>query len=187
MAEEQTNILVNLAAEQSLIGGVMLLGFKDDFIEKTDYVFQTIRASDFYSSWNSIIWKEICLMVEKQKCLDVVTLYDAIESKGLGDQVGGFGYIAEIAKNTPSAANINAYADIVVERSNAREVLRRMNAAREILTKEDGRSLAIRLAEASDITAGIDQISSGRMLFNPTDVIASQLETIDEDLSLIHI
>jgi hypothetical protein len=47
------------------------------------------------------------------------------------------------------------------------------------------RSLAIRLAEASDITAGIDQISSGRMLFNPTDVIASQLETIDEDYSLI--
>lgn len=60
-----------------------------------------------------------------------------------------------------------------------------MNAAREIITKEDGRSLAIRLAEASDVTAGIDQISAGRMLFNPTDVIASQLETIDEDYSLI--
>lgn len=185
MAEEQTNSLVNLAAEQSLIGGVLILGFDADFSERTDYVFQNVRETDFYAAPHRIIWHEICAMVDKSKSLDTITLFDVIESKGLGDRAGGFGYIAEISKNTPSAANINAYADIVVERSNAREVLRRMNAAREILTKEDGRSLAIRLAEASDITAGIDQISSGRMLFNPTDVIASQLETIDEDYSLI--
>lgn len=185
MTEEQTNSLVNLAAEQSLIGGVLILGFDADFRERTDYVFQNVRESDFYAAPHRIIWHEICEMVDKSKSLDTITLFDVIESKGLGDRAGGFGYIAEISKNTPSAANINAYADIVVERSNAREVLRKMNAAREILTKEDGRSLAIRLAEASDITAGIDQISSGRMLFNPTDVIASQLETIDEDYSLI--
>ena len=185
MTEEQTNSLVNLAAEQSLIGGVLILGFDADFRERTDYVFQNVRETDFYAEPHRIIWHEICEMVDKSKSLDTITLFDVIESKGLGDRAGGFGYIAQIAKNTPSAANINAYADIVVERSNAREVLRRMNAAREILTKEDGRSLAIRLAEASDVTAGIDQISSGRMLFNPTDVIASQLETIDEDYSLI--
>lgn len=185
MAEEQINSLVNLAAEQSLIGGVLILGFDADFRERTDYVFQNVRESDFYSSAHKIIWREICAMTDKAKSVDVITLFDIIESKGMGEKIGGFAYLSEIAKGTPSAANINAYADIVVERSNAREVLRRMNAAREIITKEDGRSLAIRLAEASDITAGIDQISSGRMLFNPVDVISSQLETIDEDYSLI--
>ena len=185
MAEEQANSLVNLAAEQSLIGGVLILGFDADFRERTDYVFQNVRESDFYAAPHRIIWREICAMSDKSKSVDVITLFDVIESKGMGDKVGGFAYLSEIAKGTPSAANINAYADIVVERSNAREVLRRMNAAREIITKEDGRSLAIRLAEASDITAGIDNISAGRMLFNPTDVIASQLETIDEDYSLI--
>lgn len=185
MAEEQTNSLVNLAAEQSLIGGVLILGFDSDFRERTDYVFQNIRDTDFYSTAHRIIWREICIMMDGARTIDVITLFDVIESKGKAGEMGGFAYLADIAKNTPSAANINKYADIVVERSNAREVLRKMNAAREIITKEDGRSLAIRLAEASDITAGIDQISSGRMLFNPTDVITSQLETIDEDYSLI--
>lgn len=117
MAEEQTNSLVNLAAEQSLIGGVLILGFDSDFRERTDYVFQNVRESDFYAAPHRIIWHEICEMVDKSKSLDTITLFDVIESKGLGDRAGGFGYIAEISKNTPSAANINAYADIVVERS----------------------------------------------------------------------
>lgn len=185
MAEEQTNSLVNLAAEQSLIGGVIILGSDASFGERTDYVFQTVRDADFHSGAHKIIWREICAMSDRARKIDVITLFDAIESKGMSEKVGGFAYLAEIANNTPSAANINSYADIVVERSNAREVLRRMNAAREILTKEDGRPLAIRLAETSDIMAGIDQISAGRMLFNPTEVISSQLETIDDDFSLI--
>ena len=56
MAEEQTNSLVNLAAEQSLIGGVLLLGFKDDFRESTEYVFQAVRETDFSASQHRIIW-----------------------------------------------------------------------------------------------------------------------------------
>ncbi|OMP13278.1 hypothetical protein COLO4_01959 [Corchorus olitorius] len=39
------------------------------------------------------------------------------------DIVGGFAYLAELSKNTPSAANISAYADIVRERAVVREMI----------------------------------------------------------------
>ena len=90
MAEEQINSLVNLAAEQSLIGGVLILGFDADFRERTDYVFQNVRESDFYSSAHKIIWREICAMTDKAKSVDVITLFDIIESKGMGEKIGGF-------------------------------------------------------------------------------------------------
>ena len=89
MAEEKTNSLVNLAAEQSLIGGVLLLGFKDDFRESTEYVFQTVRETDFSASQHRIIWHEICAMADKTKTIDTITLFDVIESKGLGERAGG--------------------------------------------------------------------------------------------------
>lgn len=182
---EEVNSLVNLAAEQSLIGGVLILATDEDFTQRTEYVFQSVRESDFYSGHHRTLWHEICLMVDKKISFDGVTLFDAIESKGLAEKSGGFAYLSDLVKNTPSAANINRYADIIIERANAREYIRKMNAAREIIMKEDGRSLSIRMAEASDITAGIDQALAGRMLFNPTEIIAGQLETIDEDYSTI--
>jgi replicative DNA helicase len=74
MAEEQINSLVNLAAEQSLIGGVLILGFDADFRERTDYVFQNVRESDFYAASHRIIWREICAMTDKAKSVDVITL-----------------------------------------------------------------------------------------------------------------
>ncbi len=43
--------------------------------------------------------------------------------QGQLDSVGGFAYLAELSKNTPSAANIGAYADIVRERAVVRDMI----------------------------------------------------------------
>ncbi|XPE67926.1 DnaB-like helicase N-terminal domain-containing protein [Shigella boydii] len=51
------------------------------------------------------------------------TLAESLERQGELDSVGGFAYLAELSKNTPSAANINAYADIVRERAVVREMI----------------------------------------------------------------
>lgn len=182
--DEQNN-LVNLPAEQALIGGLILIGLERDFAERADHVLQSVKESDFYAVPHRILWTEILAMVERGTGFDGITLFDKIESKGMGEKVGGFGYVMEIAKNTPSAANIKAYADIVIERANAREVIRRMNAARELITREDGRSLSVRMAESSDVLNGIENVNAGRMLFDPLEIISKQLETIDDDYSQI--
>ncbi|MCR2507246.1 replicative DNA helicase, partial [Salmonella enterica] len=51
-----------------------------------------------------------------------ITLSDRMENAGLLERVGGFAYLAELSKNTPSAANILAYAGVVAEKSRLRKL-----------------------------------------------------------------
>lgn len=107
----------SLEAEQSVLGGLML----DN--ERWDYVAGHVTERDFYSRAHRIIFREMQTLLEQSKPIDLITLSESLEQKAQLDSVGGFAYLAELAKNTPSAANINAYADIVRERAVIREMI----------------------------------------------------------------
>ncbi|MDP0612535.1 DnaB-like helicase N-terminal domain-containing protein, partial [Klebsiella pneumoniae] len=68
-----------------------------------------------YNRAHQILFAEMRQMFRDNKPIDGLTVFDSLESKGLTEQVGGFAYIAQIAKNTPSAANIVAYVASVRE------------------------------------------------------------------------
>ncbi|MGK2889818.1 MAG: replicative DNA helicase [Candidatus Malihini olakiniferum] len=107
----------SLEAEQSVLGGLML----DN--ERWDNVTERVVANDFYNRTHRLIFREMQRLLEISKPIDLITLSESLEQKGDLDTVGGFAYLAELAKNTPSAANISAYADIVRERAVVREMI----------------------------------------------------------------
>ncbi|WP_434144237.1 replicative DNA helicase [Photobacterium leiognathi] len=104
-------------AEQSVLGGLML----DN--EKWDMVAEKVVANDFYSRPHRIIFQATAALLEAGQPLDLITLSEHLEQSSTLDDVGGFAYLAELAKNTPSAANILAYADIVRERALIRDMI----------------------------------------------------------------
>ena len=59
-------------------------------------------------------------LIQQAIPFDIITLSDALNNEKLIDQAGGLHYLAEIAKNTPTAMNVAAYAHIVKERSKFR-------------------------------------------------------------------
>ncbi|HNH36057.1 MAG TPA: replicative DNA helicase, partial [Rhodocyclaceae bacterium] len=67
-------------------------------------------------------FRHIARLIEVARPADVVTVFESIDKSGEVDQTGGLAYLAEIANNTPSAANIRRYAEIVRERA----ILRRL-------------------------------------------------------------
>lgn len=97
----------SIEAEQAVIGGLLL---DDDSSERVQKVLAMLKPDSFYSRPHKILFEEITRMHREQKPVDGLTLFDELERKSLTASVGGFAYIAEIAKNTPSAANIVAYA-----------------------------------------------------------------------------
>ncbi len=97
----------SIEAEQAVIGGLLL---DDDSSERVRKVLAMLKPDSFYSRPHKILFEEITRMHREQKPVDGLTLFDELERKSLTASVGGFAYIAEIAKNTPSAANIVAYA-----------------------------------------------------------------------------
>lgn len=125
----------NPEAEQSVIGGLMLVG---DSNERAQQVLAMLKPESFYVRWHQVIFTEMRQMFRDNRPVDALTLFDALESKGLAEQVGGFAYLAEIAKNTPSAANIVAYAASVREAAMERYGIQRLTEATELLYSRNG-------------------------------------------------
>ncbi|KAB2823837.1 replicative DNA helicase [Aliivibrio finisterrensis] len=107
----------SLEAEQSVLGGLLL----DN--ERWDTVAEKVVAGDFYSRPHRLIFESVKSILENSMPLDLITLSEHLERHEKLDSVGGFAYLADLAKNTPSAANINAYADIVRERAMVRNLI----------------------------------------------------------------
>ncbi len=107
----------SIEAEQSVLGGLML----DN--ERWDDVAERVVSEDFYTRPHRHIFTEMARLQESGSPIDLITLAESLERQGQLDSVGGFAYLAELSKNTPSAANISAYADIVRERAVVREMI----------------------------------------------------------------
>ena len=106
----------SVEAEQSLLGGLLL----DN--SAWDRIADIVTEADFYRDDHRRIFRHIARLIERARPADVVTVFESIEKSNEVEQAGGLAYLGEIANNTPSAANIRRYAEIVRERA----VLRRL-------------------------------------------------------------
>jgi len=107
----------SIQAEQSVLGGLML----DN--QTWDSVADKITEADFYRRDHRLIFSAIAQLAEKQDPFDVVTLSEALEANDELQNVGGLAYLGTLVKDTPSAANIVAYANIVRDRSVLRQLI----------------------------------------------------------------
>jgi replicative DNA helicase len=104
-------------AEQAVLGGLML----DN--EAWDAVADRLADVDFYRHDHRLIFRAIAELAERNTPFDVVTLSERLEARGELAEAGGLPYLGMLARDTPSAANIRAYADIVRERSVLRQLI----------------------------------------------------------------
>jgi replicative DNA helicase len=107
----------SVEAEQSLLGGLML----DN--NTWDQVADVVTDEDFYRQDHRLIFHAIRHLSEAGTPFDVVTLSEWLENNNELDNAGGLPYLGMLANNTPSAANIKAYANIVRERSVLRQLI----------------------------------------------------------------
>ena len=108
----------SIEAEQSVRGGLLL----DN--SAWDKVGDVIVEADFYRHDHRLIYRHICKLVEHNKPADVITVAESLENSAELQNAGGLAYLGALVQNTPSAANIRRYAEIVRDRS----VLRKLAA-----------------------------------------------------------
>ena len=125
----------SVEAEQSVIGGLLL----DN--RAWDRVGETLTAEDFYRREHRLIFQAIASLCEEACPADIVTVSERLEKGGELDVVGGLSYLASVANNTPSAANIGAYTNIVSERSVLRQLLRAASDITSTTYQPDGRGV----------------------------------------------
>lgn len=107
----------SLEAEQSVLGALML----DN--KAWDRIADRMGENDFYHHNHRLIFKTMSQLAGRSSPFDVLTISDALKNLNELDNVGGELYLFELAKNTPSALNVAAYADIVRERAILRQLI----------------------------------------------------------------
>ena len=107
----------SIEAEQAVIGGLLL----DN--RAWEKIADRIHEKDFYRHDHRLIFRAIGSLESKTQPFDVVTLSESLTQNEELEEVGGLAYLGRLAKDTPSAANIVAYADIVRERSVLRQLI----------------------------------------------------------------
>lgn len=106
----------SMEAEQSVIGGLLLEN------SAWDRIADVVTGEDFYRHEHRVIFRSISKLVNESRPADVITVQEELERNDELEATGGFNYLVTLAQNTPSAANIRRYAEIVRERS----VMRRL-------------------------------------------------------------
>ena len=123
----------SIEAEQAVLGGLMIDS------AAWDQVADRVLAEDFYRHDHRLIFAATAALIERNQPCDAVTLSGLLESQGVIDQVGGLAYLGTLARDTPTAANIRAYADIVRERSVLRQLVSAGNAIVTSALEPEGR------------------------------------------------
>ena len=134
----------SIDAEQAVLGGLML----DNTV--WDDVADILIDSDFYRKEHSIIFQSIEKQNDARKPIDLVTLAEALDQLNQLELCGGIDYLDEIANNTPSTANILAYATIIRERSILRQLISVANNIADTGYNPDGRGSAELLGLAEE-------------------------------------
>jgi replicative DNA helicase len=107
----------SLPAEQSVLGSLML----DN--RCWEQVADKLVAADFYRRNHQLIFQVIAKLAEQQQPMDIVTLSDSLLSLGELDNVGGIPYLCMLVEDTPTAANVLAYTDIVKDYAVLRQLI----------------------------------------------------------------
>ena len=162
----------SLEAEQAVLGGLMLdnNGFDD--------VSEIVTDVDFYRRDHRLIYSAMFQLAEQAKPFDVITLGEILDNSGVLDQAGGMAYLAELAKNTPSASNIKAYAEIVRDRSVLRQMIQVSNEIAESAFDPQGRPTSQLLDEAERKVFAIAE--QGAKKGGPQGIKAILKSTVDK-------
>lgn len=112
----------SIEAEQSVLGGLLLSGLTNDS-SAWDTIADKVVETDFYRQDHRLIFRALADLAEDNKPLDLVTVSEWLKQRHELENAGGFAYLATMVKDTPSAANIKAYAEIVREKSILRQLI----------------------------------------------------------------
>lgn len=139
----------SVEAEQAVLGGLMLVNRA--LIEVQDLV----TEADFYRRDHQLLWRCILQLAEKRQPFDAVTIGEWFEAAGQLDLVGDGGYIIELANNTPSAANVRAYAEIVAEKAKLRALIDAGHDLIDAAYSPEGRSALDLIGHAQSRIGGL--------------------------------
>src|SRR5438093_4093091 len=86
-------------------------------------VVELVRPEDFYRDAHRRIYETVVELFERGEPVDLITVTDRLRDKGQLDDVGGAAYVTGLLNSVPTAANVEYYARIVLQKSMLRQLI----------------------------------------------------------------
>ncbi|MCH9770248.1 MAG: replicative DNA helicase [Gammaproteobacteria bacterium] len=165
----------SVEAEQSVLGGLLL----DN--RSYDRVMEQVSGEDFYRPEHRLIFNAIGVLASRNQPFDVLTIAEILKQNDEITAAGGEAYLFELAQNTPSAANVSAYADIVRQRAVLRQLIETGTDITDSAFDPQGRETKELLDTAEQLVFKISQQHSrGAGPVKISTLLAQTTEHIDQ-------
>ncbi|MBR1639634.1 MAG: replicative DNA helicase [Treponema sp.] len=162
----------NIEAEQAVLGAILL-----NWAAMADVV-SNLKADRFYSLQNQVIYEALQNLYSKNITGDTISLINELTSEGKLDKAGGPAYIASLTDTVPSAANIENYADIVMDRAARRDLIKLSDELKadsfDISKKSDNL-----LDSAEQKIFSLAQKNETTEIYAAKDIMIKEIELID--------
>ncbi|WP_421303733.1 replicative DNA helicase [Aeromonas veronii] len=143
----------NFEAEQSVLGGLML--------GSDAYHDLGLLSSDFYGRPHQVIFRAMTELAAARQPIDLMTVQHQLEEFGMLEEAGGLAYLVEIAKNTPSVANITIYGTIVRQAAERRFAVAKLHDCIEAMMLPGLETTDDRFAKMGALLGEIDAKRAG--------------------------
>lgn len=165
----------NLEAEKGVLGSLLLVP------EVCDDVALLLRAEDFYSHANQIIYSHLLALHNDGRHGDITLLVDRLTKEGDLESIGGIDYLGQVAQSVPTAANAVYYAEIVRDKATLRALI---HASTDILREAYDQSLEARelLSRAEEKVFAILEQKGTADVAPLEDVLHQAMDRIDARL-----
>src|SRR5574344_1197128 len=163
----------NLEAEQATLGAMLL-----DWSSVNDVV-TYLRADRFYSQQNQVIFESMMSLFSRGIRGDLLTLIDDLTKTGKLNEAGGTAYVSSLVDVVPTSANVDYYAEIVLDQSTRRDLIKISSEIKAESFDETKESRGI-LEEAEQKIFKLTDVNQSTQVHEMKDVVPRTIEMIDK-------
>ncbi len=162
-----------IEAEQAVLGAILL----DD--RAMDTAVEILETESFYNIAHQEIFEAMKELYNRENPIDIITLADELDRRGKLESIGGRSYLADLSTSVATAANVEHYCDIVLEKTNLRELINATtDIAKRCYDEQDDVKVLLDSAESTVFT--IAQKKFRKVATPLKELLPSTFEAIEQ-------
>ena len=159
-------------AEQAVLGALLInWGAMADVVS-------SLKPDRFYSLQNQVIFGAMLKLYAKNATGDTISLINELTVENKLEQAGGVAYIASLTDTVPSAANIDYYAKMVLDRAARRDLIK-ISAEMKASAFELQKNSEALLDAAEQKIFALAERNENTQIYEAKDMMIKEIEIID--------
>ena len=162
----------NIEAEQAVLGALLL-----NWTAMSEVV-SILRPDRFYSLQNQVIYEAMQKLFSKNATGDTISLINELTVENKLEQAGGAAYIASLTDTVPSSANIDYYAEMVLDRAARRDLIKLSSELKASSFNLQKKSDAL-LDDAEQQIFALAERNETTTVYSAKDIMFKEIELIE--------